>query len=958
MKESNNIIRFLLTILMLGFFSQVYSSTSINYGTNDGKSENKTYTFELETKLGKVEFEIHADIKQKAFVDRVIEVFQKDSLPIFDYFEYRPTTNIHVVVEEEYTRANGAATVFPRNIMYLFTQPPVGSEHLVNSADWLKGLILHELIHIVHMDQTRGILKGIRNIFGSVGKLGGVTPRWFTEGIATWGEAYFTDGGRPKNNLFVTETYSRLMDDNFCDEIECLDQPLKYPYGQYPYWVGALFLTEVEMEKPGAIRCIVQFNSSQIPFFLNIAFDRCIGKTATVAFKEWRTRKRAELFANQKAFQEKPVVKKNFVQIPIQKDDRIMVFQRDFTVADGKLWTLQFGDRIERLVSLDLEDDTSKEFRVPPYIDRIVRSENENELLVNTSTYLRVKKQKEASVVNKENGELNSFSEIKGDYPFQTKDGKKYNIVFNYGRWHIVDTNLKTKKEFEEKAKLSLPPYVQIQSAQTFQFKGKEFVAMMVNGDNLKEAWQYWLVEYKDGNFKKTRKFSSFNEPTRVLATCDNNFLFHQENKILIGRYTSLDQARVTTLKDSWIEGVSALRWDENNTVVYMKQDPQNLYSLKHGCREIIKELREEARSNRTKTVRSVGDVERKPETTNVADSSYPSARHFLPHYWTINYVGGENLNTWMVSTNLNDPLDKDQIRLSVKYFPDFDEVTPTGSIVHDWGWLSTVAYYDRTFVKTSLRSRPDENELYGFGFAKTWEKGFFNMRSNLGIGQKKITDFVSTRDLREAYFNNTIVLPKLKHDDFFQGLDLSLNFSFSDVEYADRYMGYEYQLSPHFKLFKDMLFHARGTYGKLDKKGILDGVIYGGGFTDYDYSSFHSFKGLDVNDAFGNEMITYNLELDYKLGDIGWGWGLSPFYLKKLNLIAGQDFIKTEYIFTGRGFKRNSDLRSNYFGLRSSWLFGYMVPVDVDVIQYKLDDSSYVHDTGTEVIVRGTFEL
>ena len=140
-------------------------------------------------------------------------------------------------------------------------------------------------------------------------------------------------------------------------------------------------------------------------------------------------------------------------------------------------------------------------------------------------------------------------------------------------------------------------------------------------------------------------------------------------------------------------------------------------------------------------------------------------------------------------------------------------------------------------------------------------------------------------------------------------------NFSFSDVEYADRFMGYEYELAPHFKLFKDMLFHARGTYGKLDKRGILDGVIYGGGFTDYDYSSFHSFKGLDANDAFGNEMITYNLELDYKLGDIGWGWGLSPFYLSKLNLIAGQDFIKTDFIFTGRGFKRNSDLRSNYYG-------------------------------------------
>ncbi len=908
--------------------------------------------------------EVHGDFEEKQnkiYINRVVEILQESAKKIFDYFDYKPTTNISIVIESEYTRANGAATVFPRNIIYLYTQPPVGSEHLVNLDDWLKGLVLHELIHIAHMDKTKGLLQVVRTFFGSIGKLGGVVPRWFSEGLATWGENYFTEGGRLTNNLFVTETFSRLMDESFCDNISCLDNPLSYPYGQYPYWIGAQFLKHIEDEKPGALKCIVDFNSSQIPFFLNIAFDRCTGRTATAGFKVWRELIREELLAKQKAFQESSVVKKNLKLVPAKKEGLVDVFQKDFQVKNGKLFTVEAGDRIERLVIHDLKDESRDVVKIAPNIDRIV-SVSEKSVLLNTSTYQRAKTHKQSTLYHLSEKKESDFSEIKGDYPFETSDGKKFNIVFHKGQWSIVNKNLKEKKEKKEKEDplFRLPYYVEIQKAQVLKIREREYLGVMISGDGLKKSWHYWLIPYVDGSFKAAKSFLTFDRPTGFLESCENNFLFHQKDKILVGKYTGLDQARVKTVSGSWIAGISAVRWDDNHTVVYMKQDPQNLYVLNHGCREVIREFVEEARTTKTSTVKTVVDPQRKTNinTENVNVESYPSARHYLPHYWTFGYVGGENLNTWSATTGINDPLDKDSLTFTLKYFPDFSEVSPTGSYIHEFGWFKSMVYFDRSFIKSSLRPNPDENEIYGLGLIKEFEYGFFNLQTVLGAGKKKITDFVSQRDLREVYLHNKIVLPKLKYESFFQGATIVADANFQDVEYSDRFMGYEYSLSPHFRLFDRTLLHTKGTYGKLVKNGISDGVLYGGGSTDYDFSTLHSFIGLDANDAFGNEIITYNLELDYELSTVGWAWGLSPFYLKRIHLIAGQDFIKTDFIFNGYGFKVNSDLTSHYVGLRTSWNIGYMLPLDLDIIRYKLDDSSYRDDEGTTVIIKGSFEI
>ena len=110
--------------------------------------------------------------------------------------------------------------------------------------------MLHELVHIIHMDQTRGVLKGLRTIFGAVGKLGGITPRWFTEGVATWAETNFTIGGRLRNKVLAMELKYLILRDDFCNSIDCLDEPGEYPHGRNSYWMGAYFLKSLEISKP------------------------------------------------------------------------------------------------------------------------------------------------------------------------------------------------------------------------------------------------------------------------------------------------------------------------------------------------------------------------------------------------------------------------------------------------------------------------------------------------------------------------------------------------------------------------------------------------------------------------------------------------------------------------------------------------------------------------------------
>lgn len=91
--------------------------------------------------------------------------------------------------------ANGSATVLPGNIVNLYTSYPRQGA-LLSMNDWLNGVILHEMVHVVQLSQSSGFAHGVESVFGRhfFTVPNGLVPRWLAEGIAVWAESSVTDG--------------------------------------------------------------------------------------------------------------------------------------------------------------------------------------------------------------------------------------------------------------------------------------------------------------------------------------------------------------------------------------------------------------------------------------------------------------------------------------------------------------------------------------------------------------------------------------------------------------------------------------------------------------------------------------------------------------------------------------------------------------------------------------------
>ncbi len=332
--------------------------------------------FKVVTSFGDYSYEIIYDEKDQVFASKVKNILLKNTHTLSQYFRYAPQDLIHIVINSDTVIANGSAQVIPTNIISLYNFPPSHYNSLNMSSNWEEVLVVHELAHIIHMDQTRSFLKYMRYIFGTIGKLGGITPRWFTEGVATWAESEFTHSGRLRDPLIQYEVELKLKDPTFCQEIDCLDEPGQYPYGHTPYWVGAHFLKYLEHKNAGTIRCLIEKNSETIPFNLNRAFGLCLQRSLFDKFREFRKSLRSQSTSLdsatylQKGIQ---IYKDNLLSVVFENDDPLIKVQNRYLKPPFRTENIQAQDSLLVSATPNLETrvwyEYDKEFKEIPDIE-------------------------------------------------------------------------------------------------------------------------------------------------------------------------------------------------------------------------------------------------------------------------------------------------------------------------------------------------------------------------------------------------------------------------------------------------------------------------------------------------------------------------------------------------------------------------------------------------------------
>ena len=73
---------------------------------------------------------------------------------------------VNLVLADVEDDPNGFATPLPYPLVNVRVVAPRGSDDFGNYDDWLRLVLTHELAHIVHLDQARGIIGFGRKVLG------------------------------------------------------------------------------------------------------------------------------------------------------------------------------------------------------------------------------------------------------------------------------------------------------------------------------------------------------------------------------------------------------------------------------------------------------------------------------------------------------------------------------------------------------------------------------------------------------------------------------------------------------------------------------------------------------------------------------------------------------------------------------------------------------------------------
>lgn len=272
-------LKFLVGYFFIIFFTHA-EECNIAKSTGDFKSKKLT--------VDNVTFHIHFPVSKPWFSEKVKNILRQEVPKVHNYFNSRPLSDVHIVVENA-SQSNGMATVFPYNKITLYDFPPLGENYLAKTEAWIRNLVIHEYVHVVTMDMTSGWINYLRFFFGSSVKVNGLIPKWLNEGVAVWYESLLPGQGRLNQPEVKYQVYKALSNPNFCKDFDCLDVPLTYPYGHAPYWIGGEFVKYLEDLNPGFVSCVFQTHSRYVPFLLNSIYKECIGIDVKTAYKNFRS---------------------------------------------------------------------------------------------------------------------------------------------------------------------------------------------------------------------------------------------------------------------------------------------------------------------------------------------------------------------------------------------------------------------------------------------------------------------------------------------------------------------------------------------------------------------------------------------------------------------------------------------------------------------------------------------
>lgn len=206
--------------------------------------------------------------------------------------QWKPRRRITIVITDHTDSPNGMATTFPENTIYLYMAQSGLSDELRDFSNPLYSLVLHELTHILQLDQISQGAWFWRILFSrAYFPLSGAFT-WFHEGTAVYTESRYGAGGRldSAKHQAIIDSFARNR--ALPDYGKIVYPIVDYPYNCLAYHLGARFLDYLSAvygeEKFTAFQHDLSNDFWPFIYEFVLKFKKHYGKSLKALWNDWR----------------------------------------------------------------------------------------------------------------------------------------------------------------------------------------------------------------------------------------------------------------------------------------------------------------------------------------------------------------------------------------------------------------------------------------------------------------------------------------------------------------------------------------------------------------------------------------------------------------------------------------------------------------------------------------------
>jgi Tol biopolymer transport system component len=233
--------------------------------------------------------------------------------------------HLDVVVADVDDGSNGNATPLPRSRVQISAMGPAGNDELGNYDEWLRFVLTHELAHVVHLEEGRGLVRSGRKLLGRAPFLfpNLATPTWLIEGLATYEETRGTAFGRGDNPDTRMVLRMAALDGRFLREDEATIMLDRWPGGQGAYLFGEAFLADLTRRAGDRVLPeLARVNSGHLfPYFDDLGSRKVTGSSVHALWRRWAADSRQEFEREARAIEargltaSRPLTDRGVVQV-------------------------------------------------------------------------------------------------------------------------------------------------------------------------------------------------------------------------------------------------------------------------------------------------------------------------------------------------------------------------------------------------------------------------------------------------------------------------------------------------------------------------------------------------------------------------------------------------------------------------------------------------------------------